>query len=196
LYASIAEVNGSGYPLGYLFLDNNGNGVSGARTNIITKFLREFQVRGILLQFFLTDKDFAQISAGQTVWPNAKIQLCHWHLKRAVETKLKETKLPKRDNYEPFAANHEFSFIDVGFNPSNKAYKATRFCLKEYHEEIWKLMNKHLHQHPLIPDISQENLTADMIRKQAVFEMYTYCKNNSLVWVWSYMWREWYIKDR
>jgi hypothetical protein len=57
-------------------------------------------------------------------------------------------------------------------------------------------MNKHLHQHPLIPDISQQNLTAGMIRKQAVFEMYTYCKNNSLVWVWSYMWREWYIKDR
>ena len=35
-----------------------------------------------------------------------------------------------------------------------------------------------------------------MIRNQAVFEMYTYCKNNSLVWVWSYMWREWYIKDQ
>ncbi|PKC16183.1 hypothetical protein RhiirA5_493960 [Rhizophagus irregularis] len=164
LYVLLAEVNGSGYPLGYLFLDNNGNGISGARTNTITKFLREFQIRGILPQFFLTDKDFAQISAAQEVWPNTKIQLCHCHLRRAVETKLKETTLPKRDNYEPIAANHEFSFIDIEFNPSNKAYKATRI--------------------------------SGMIRKQAVFEMYTYCINNSLVWVWSYMWREWYIKDR
>ncbi|RGB23479.1 hypothetical protein C1646_774431 [Rhizophagus diaphanus] len=89
-----------------------------------------------------------------------------------VEIKLKETKLSKRDNYEPIAANHEFSFIDIEFNPSNKTYKATRIY------------------------ISQQNLPAGMIRKQAVFEMYIYCKNNSLVWVWSYMWREWYIKDR
>jgi hypothetical protein len=37
-------------------------------------------------------------------------------------------------------------------------------------------MNKYLHQHPLIPDISQQNLIAGMIRKQAVFEMYIYCK--------------------
>jgi hypothetical protein len=58
LYVLLAEVNGSGYPLGYLFLDNNGNGVSGARTNIITKFLRDFQVHEIIPQFFLTDKDF------------------------------------------------------------------------------------------------------------------------------------------
>ncbi|CAG8646870.1 8656_t:CDS:2 [Funneliformis mosseae] len=57
-------------------------------------------------------------------------------------------------------------------------------------------MNKHLHQRPLIPDISQQNLTADTIRKQATSEMYTFCKENLLVQVWSYMWREWYTKDR
>ena len=80
LYVLHAEVNSTSYPLGYLFLDNNGNGVSGTRTNIITKFLNEFKVLGISPQFFLTNKDFAQISAGQAVWPNAKVQLCHWHL--------------------------------------------------------------------------------------------------------------------
>ena len=79
------------------------------------------------LNFFLADKDFAQISAGQTIWPNSKIQLCHWHLRRAVETKLKDTHLPKRDNYEPMAANHEFPFIDIEFNPSNTIYESTKF---------------------------------------------------------------------
>ncbi len=66
------EVDGTEYPLGYLFLDNDGNGVSGARTNVIVKFLAEFRTHGIFPQFFLTDKDFTQISAGQTVWPNTK----------------------------------------------------------------------------------------------------------------------------
>jgi len=187
-----AEVNGTGYPLGYLLLDNNGNGVSGARTNIIARFLNEFKARGISPQFLLTDKDFAQISASQMVWPNTKVQLCHWHLRRAIEAKLKETKLPKRDNYEPYAARHQFSFIDVNFNPSNTAYKATRFCPKEHHESIWNLINKHLHQHPLIPPYA----TACEIRKKAVYEIYSYCKKNSLVWMWSYLWREWYCWDR
>ena len=65
MYVLHVEVDGTGYPLGYLFLDNNGNGVSGARTNVIAKFLGEFRTRGIFPQFFLTDKDFAQISAGR-----------------------------------------------------------------------------------------------------------------------------------
>ncbi|CAB4414215.1 unnamed protein product [Rhizophagus irregularis] len=151
-----------------------------------------FELYVLHAEFFLTDKDFAQISAGQAVWPNAKIQLCHWHLRRAIEMKLKDTKLPKRDNYEPIAANHKFSFIDINFNPSNNIYKATRFCPKEHHEKIWNLMNKHMHQHPLIPPY----ITAYEIRKNAVFEMYFYCKENLLVWMWSYLWREWYCDDR
>ena len=40
----------------------------------------EFKARVISPQFLLTDKDFAQISASQTVLPNTKVQLCHWHL--------------------------------------------------------------------------------------------------------------------
>ena len=52
LYVLHAEVNGTGYSLGYLFLDNNGNGVSGARITIITKFLNEFKEHEISPQFF------------------------------------------------------------------------------------------------------------------------------------------------
>ncbi|RGB43819.1 hypothetical protein C1646_616618, partial [Rhizophagus diaphanus] len=26
-------------------------------------------------------------------------------------------------------------------------------------------------------------------------EMYNYCKENSLVWIWSYMWNEWYQEE-
>jgi hypothetical protein len=40
---------------------------------------------------------------------------------------------------------HEFSFINIEFNLSNKAYKATRYCSKEYYKDIWNLINKYLH---------------------------------------------------
>ena len=70
------------------------------------------------------------------------------------------------------AAHHEFSFINIEFNSFNKIYKTTRLCPKEFRPQIWNLMNKHFHQHPLIPNISQQNLTADTIRKQAVLEIF------------------------
>ena len=33
------------------------------------------------------DKDWAQINATQQTWPTTKVQLCYWHLQRAVKKK-------------------------------------------------------------------------------------------------------------
>jgi hypothetical protein len=85
------------------------------KTNIITKFLKQLRDQ-ILLNpvFFLTDKDFTQISAAQTIWPEIKIQLCKWHIQQAVETKLKDYRAMSRTNYddEYHQANRKFLFID------------------------------------------------------------------------------------
>ena len=32
------------------------------------------------IPYILTDKDFAEINAAQTVWPEAHLQLCVWHM--------------------------------------------------------------------------------------------------------------------
>ena len=53
-------------------------------------------------------------------------------------------------------------------------------------------MNKHLHQHPLIPTSKGQFLTKDTIYEASVHEMYTFCKNNCLISLWSYLWTEWY----
>ncbi|CAG8694102.1 18760_t:CDS:2, partial [Gigaspora margarita] len=54
---------------------------------------------GLVSEFFITDKDFSQISAAKHVWKGIKIQLCLWHIKRAVETRLANNKKPQTINY-------------------------------------------------------------------------------------------------
>jgi hypothetical protein len=88
-----------GVPLAYLFIENNGNCGNGKRTEVIIDFLVQLKMRGLKPDFFITDKDFAQISATRFVWSNIKIQLCLWHIKKAVEARLTNNKKPQQINY-------------------------------------------------------------------------------------------------
>jgi hypothetical protein len=193
LYVLHAEFDGTGFPLAYLFLEGNGQTGNGVRTYIITEFCKQMRDQeNIYPQFLLSDKDFAQISAAQMTWPTTKVQLCQWHLLRAVKTKLKNSKLPKQMSYSNIAANNQFSFIDPNFMPITEQQV---FCPKEYHDHIINLVKKHLHRHPLIPAESGQYLTKEEIYRNAVEEMYNFCKESNLPWLWAYMWKEWYAKE-
>ncbi|POG60244.1 hypothetical protein GLOIN_2v1847703 [Rhizophagus irregularis DAOM 181602=DAOM 197198] len=108
LYVIHAKVDGVGFPLAYLFLENNGNCGNGTRTDIINMFCKQMKLQGLNPEFLLTDKDFAQITASQRIWILSS-------------------------------------------------------------SEIWKL---------------------------AVNEMYMYCEQHSLPFLWAYMWKEWYCAER
>ena len=69
--------------------------------------------------FVHVDKDMAEIYAVKEVW-NPKVQLCWWHLRKAVRERLKNTKLSTTP-YKPAQANAEFPFIDTAFAPLGKA---------------------------------------------------------------------------
>jgi hypothetical protein len=76
LYAIIGQFDGAGFAMAYLFVEGNKKH-DGACTEILTLFFKELydlEMRNI--QFFLTDKDFAQISAAQQIWLYAKVQIC------------------------------------------------------------------------------------------------------------------------
>ncbi|CAG8533650.1 23354_t:CDS:2, partial [Gigaspora rosea] len=88
LFVVHAHVDGSGYPLAYLFLENNGNYNNGISTGILIDFFCELHLRGLNPIFFFTDKDFSQILAARFVWKNIKVQICLWHIKRAIENRL------------------------------------------------------------------------------------------------------------
>ncbi|RHZ84589.1 hypothetical protein Glove_79g125 [Diversispora epigaea] len=57
-----------------------------------------------------------------------------------------------------------------------------------------KLMNKHLRQHPLIPTIEGQFLSSNLIWTTAVQEIYNFCRQNSLPWLWysSERWSLWF----
>ena len=196
LYDFHAEVHGTGFPLAYLFLENNGNCSGLIRTDTIAAFLIEIRLhKCIEPEFFLTDKDFAQISAALRAWPSIKIQLCQWHMHRAIENKLKDSKKAQQIIYNPFVAHEKFSFIATTFIPTIET-RSEKICPKELRKNVWEIMDRHLHQHPLIPNLAGEYLTSIQIREQAVREIYEFCKQHSLIRLWVYLWKEWYSDNR
>ena len=52
LYVLHAEINGTGFPLSYLFLENNGKCKEGIRTSILQMFLTVFRDQGVQPLFF------------------------------------------------------------------------------------------------------------------------------------------------
>ncbi|EEB88766.1 hypothetical protein MPER_13221 [Moniliophthora perniciosa FA553] len=71
---------------------------------------------GIKPRFVHLDKDMAEIGMVRQVWPEAKIQLCWWHLRRAVRERLGKSKLSTTP-YQVQRAHQEFSFINPNFTP-------------------------------------------------------------------------------
>jgi len=57
-------------------------------------------------------------------------------------------------------------------------------------------MEKHLHQHPLIPTSEGVFLNKFDIYEASVQEMYTFCHTNSLISLWQYLWTEWYTESK
>ena len=80
--------------MAYLFLDNSKK-EDGVRTSILSNFFNALHSKELHPDFFLTDKDWAQINAASRVWPSTKIQLCLWHVKRAIGKRLADSSIRK-----------------------------------------------------------------------------------------------------
>jgi len=68
----------------------------------------------------------AEISCAKVVWPEAKINLCWWHLRRAIRTRLAKAKLSTTP-YNVEQAKKEYGFIDTDFIPPG-----TRVDIEDY----------------------------------------------------------------
>ena len=92
-------------------------------------------------EFFLTNKNFAQISAAQRAWPSTKIQLCRWHMQRlqhAIETKLKDSKKAQQIIYNSLIAHEKFSFIETTFVPTIET-RSEKIYPKELRKKVWDI---------------------------------------------------------
>ncbi|KJA12847.1 hypothetical protein HYPSUDRAFT_152221 [Hypholoma sublateritium FD-334 SS-4] len=65
------------------------------------------------------------------------------------------------------------------------------FCPAVHRQQILHLFTKHFCQHPIFTE-RHGSLTAAEIRRNAVKEMYDFCKRRGLREVWGYMWAFWY----
>ena len=120
LFAVLAEFDGTGVPLAYLFVEKsasiaaNVSVIPGKVTQLLVKFLQPILNMGFNPSFFGCDKDRSEINAVRQVWPSAKIQLCLWHAKRAIQIKLKDcNKADSLANYFPSEAKSLVPCLEI-----------------------------------------------------------------------------------
>ena len=112
LFAVLAEVDGTGVPLAYCFVDvfkenkkGKRNAEPGTIVDVLIHFLQALKCYHLNPTFFGIDKDSAEIFAVSHVWPGATIQLCYWHARKAITAKLKSSDQTKtQDGYWPSEA--------------------------------------------------------------------------------------------
>ncbi|KAJ6093841.1 hypothetical protein N7499_003172 [Penicillium canescens] len=126
LFAVLAEVEGTGVPLAYCLVEllkppqaNLAEGKPvradpGAMTYIIQQFLERLKIFGFNPRCVAVDKDPSELAAVTTVWPGVKVQLCYWHVKRAVGTKLNSSKSTNTQNhYRPEEAQKQIPDLEI-----------------------------------------------------------------------------------
>ncbi|CAB5375708.1 unnamed protein product [Rhizophagus irregularis] len=101
---------------------------------------------------YSTDKDFAEINAAQTVWPEAHLQLCVWHIQRAIKQRLSSNKTSSYHSYNPKIAHEECSTIDPNWGIVNNSNSGS-FCLLNLRETVINLIKDHSNRHMLLPKL-------------------------------------------
>jgi len=115
LFAGVADMLGEGLPLTYLFITTEANVAPLTKQEALVAWMRAVRSLGIVPQFTLSDKDQSEINALTHVWPEAKHQLCLWHILRAIKRRLSQNGTP--GPYNALEANGAFPDIDPSFVP-------------------------------------------------------------------------------
>ena len=182
LFAVLAEVDGTGIPLAYCFMDvfnDNCQGIRradpGATTALLDQFLRPLRDAGFNPTFFGTDKDLSEIAAIGQVWPNTSIQLCYWHARRAIRTKLTASRQTNtQGEYNPLDAQMLIPDLEIcwGSIPTRRPNGDHRYgrctcpsrlanpvlqgrmetASGEEQDIVLEMFSQHYNSHPLIPD--------------------------------------------
>jgi hypothetical protein len=203
LFALIINCGGFGMPLAYLYLDtftasedllqNPINNINN-RVMALAVFFQSMRAEQILPSFILLDKDMGQIAAVQEAWSwTTNIQLCLWHVERAIDRKINE-KNHKSSQYSiqrAREANEQFTFIDPNWIPTGRR---SPLCSEADAKAVMGLIKKHSILHPLIPVDINVFLTSDEIYHKSTSEIYQYCQQRNLVHLWAYLWINWYSK--
>jgi hypothetical protein len=230
LFAVLAEVEGTGIPLAYCLVEllkppqakaaENKliRADPGAVTYIIQQFLERLKGFGFTPRCMAIDKDPAEIAAATAVWPSVKVQLCYWHVKRAVSMKLNSSKSTNTQNhYKPEEAqklipdleicwgslpirrpvNHRFGECQCA-SKGEKIEETGRLepATKEERETVLEIFCRHFNLHPLIPDPNGTYKSSGTLHRECAAEIYTWCKARGYYRLWAYLFINWYRPEQ
>ena len=85
LFAGVVDMLGEGLPLPYLFILTEANAVPHTKQMGLIAWMTAIRAFGIVPKFTLSNKDQLEINALKHIWPQAKHQLCLWHILRALK---------------------------------------------------------------------------------------------------------------
>lgn len=120
LYGAMAEHDNAGYPIAYCLLTTATAIADGKRKLALASFLEKIRDTYLVQPTFAhTDKDIAEIGAFHIVWSKIKLQMCEWHIQKAVRERLGKPALATTA-YDAHAARGIWSFIDLHFIPDTK----------------------------------------------------------------------------
>ncbi|KAI1007735.1 hypothetical protein K3495_g495 [Podosphaera aphanis] len=217
LYTVLARLDGAGASMVYLFVEKNnsfGTSSPGTMTQVIYQFLKVLDNLGVNPSFVDCDKDKSEINAIEVVWLSARIQLCFWHAKRAVEMKLKNSNANSLLQYSPGDAqvivpsleicwgsipvkrpdsNHMFGFCQC----KSKKIVFEGNGLQEHsspedQKTVLEMFSRHFNAHPLIPDRNGILRTARTIHSECASEIYNWCYAKGFYKLWAYLFANWY----
>ena len=117
----MAKHDGTGYPIMYCLLST----ATSTEIRKCTKALNKWASRlrdmyNINPDFCHLDKDMGEIGMAQGVWKMVKLQLCWWHMRKALRERLAKRKLSTTP-YNGEWAQEQFGFIDLQFCPAGNA---------------------------------------------------------------------------
>ena len=150
------------------------------------------------------------------MWPGVKVQLCYWHVKRAVSTRLNSSKSTNTQNhYWPEEAQKLIPDLEIcwGSLPirrpvghrfgdcscPSKGEKIRRNGatgtqqLRRIVTRYLEIFCRHFNLHPLIPDPNGTyKSSSDLCISECAAEMYTWCKARGYYRLWAYLYVNWY----
>ena len=226
MFAVLAELDGSGIPLCYMFVEKGTtentkpSANEGATIAVITTFLSPLKDHGFNPHFFGTDKDAAEIFAVRHTWPKSKHELCWWHVKRAIRSKMTTSdEADVLQRYRPEECEgiiHNFEHCWGSYPklralrtrhwsqtcdcPSRRERFVGRGCLEprlpKDREEVLGIIDRHLNVHSFMPDSTGTFLPKHVIYQQSATEMYRFCRARAYFRLWAYLWVNWYKPDQ
>ena len=221
LFSLLAEFDGTGVPLGYCFVETiqSRPSVPGALAEILQRFLQVFKDSGLNPSFFGLDKDLSEISAVETVFENAKIQLCFWHAKRAIRQRIRDaSKTKTQARYSPAEAQALVPNLEICWGsiptrrprgdhffercqcPSRSQRLEEKGRLEtstaEERDVVLAMFCRHFNAHPTIPDRNGTLRTPEAIHSESTSELYAWCRARGYFRLWAYMFIHWYHPDQ